>query len=253
MADSLRKYASIDHKLVILPPWPHENHMDDVPAAENPFRQRHGLLDKFVVMYSGNHSPSNPLTTLLQATLRFRDEDRVRFLFVGGGLGKREVEAFIKEHNLANALSLPYQPITELRYSLSSADVHVVSLGSDMVGIIHPCKVYGAMAAARPILFFGPKPSHIADLLDEHSFGWDVTHGDVDRAEQAIRAAMNLSPDELRAMGRTGEQLLHERLGQTYLCGKFCAALEERLKLGSPTVQSPAAPKEADECAPALS
>jgi colanic acid biosynthesis glycosyl transferase WcaI len=105
----------------------------------------------------------------------------------------------------------------------------------------------------RPILFFGPKPSHIADLLDQHFFGWDVMHGDVDRAERAIRAAMNLSPDELRAVGRTGQQLLHERLGQTFLCGQFCAALEERLKLGSPAVQSPATAKETDECAPALS
>ena len=35
-----------------------------------------------------------------------------------------------------------------------------------MVGIIHPCKIYGAMAAARPILFLGPNPSHISDLLE---------------------------------------------------------------------------------------
>jgi hypothetical protein len=33
-----------------------------------------------------------------------------------------------------------------------------------MVGIIHPCKIYGAMAAAKPILYFGPQPSHITDL-----------------------------------------------------------------------------------------
>ena len=41
--------------------------------------------------------------------------------------------------------------LATLRESLSAADVHVVSLGADMVGIIHPCKVYGAMAVlARP-------------------------------------------------------------------------------------------------------
>ena len=63
-------------------------------------------------------------------------------------------------------MSLPYQPIAELKYSLTAADVHVVSLGEGMVGIIHPCKVYGAMTAGRPILFLGPRPSHVSDLLE---------------------------------------------------------------------------------------
>ena len=117
-------------------------------------------------MYSGNHSPSNPLDTLLEAALAFRDDPDIRFLFVGGGIGKRRVEEFIREHGLTNALSLPYQPLSELRHSLSAADVHVVSLGEPMVGIIHPCKVYGAMAVARPVLYFGPSPSHVADLLE---------------------------------------------------------------------------------------
>ena len=250
MAERLQRYTRIDSKLLVLPPWPHETVIEDVPAETNPFRKTHGLCGKFVVMYSGNHSPSNPLATLLRATLRFRDDDRVRFLFVGGGLGKREVESFIKEHDLTNAFSLPYQPLAELRYSLSAADVHVVSLGSDMVGVIHPCKVYGAMAVSRPVLFFGPKPSHIADLLDEHFFGWEVAHGDVDRAEKAIRSAMQLPPAELKQVGCTGLGLLQQRLSQDYLCTRFCEALELRLQLGSPAVESSA--KETAACEPSF-
>src|SRR6201999_4045559 len=117
----------------------------------------------------------------------------LRFLFVGGGGAKKDVDALIKEHNLTNVISLPYQPLAELSYSLSAADVHVVSLGNDMVGIIHPCKVYGAMAVARPILFFGPKPSHVSDLLDAHHFGLGATHGDVTGAVNAIRQLQAMS------------------------------------------------------------
>ena len=250
MAERLRRYASIESKLLVMPPWPHESFIEDVPPETNPFRKTHRLIDKFVIMYSGNHSPSNPLATLLQATLRFRDDDRLRFLFVGGGLGKREVESFIKEHQLPSVISLPYQPLADLRYSLSAADVHVVSLGCDMVGIIHPCKVYGAMAVGRPVLFFGPKPSHIADLLDENFFGWDVTHGDVDRAERAIRSAMSLPRPELMKVGQTGLHILQQRLSQDYLCGRFCEALERRLQLGFPAVESPA--KETATCEPSF-
>ncbi len=118
---------------------------------------------------------------------RLREDDRFRFLFVGGGLGKKDVEAFIKEKSLTNTISLPYQPIESLRYSLSAADVHAVTLGDGMVGIIHPCKVYGSMAVARPILFNGPRPSHVSDLLDEHGFGRHAAHGDVDGTVAALR------------------------------------------------------------------
>ena len=191
-----------------------------------PFRQRHGLENKFVIMYSGNHSPSNPLKTLLDAAVALNDDPAIRFLFVGGGIGKKEVERCIAENRLANCLSLPYQPLADLRYSLSAGDVHVVSLGEDMVGIIHPCKVYGAMAVARPVLYFGPRPSHISDLMDANNFGLGVTHGDAAGAVGAIRSLQGMTEADRRAMGMTAQEMLQKSLSQSILCGRFCDGLE---------------------------
>src|SRR5439155_6253910 len=182
-------------------------------------------------MYSGNHSPANPLSTLLQATLNFRDEDAIRFLFVGGGIGKKEVERFIAEHQLKNVVSLPYQPLADLRYSLSAADVHVVSLGTEMVGIVHPCKIYGAMTVGRPILYFGPRPSHISDLLEENAIGEQVSHGDVKGAIEAIDRLRKMPPNERARMGETGRRVMSQRLTQKILCGRFCDYLEKSLRL----------------------
>src|SRR5258706_16118319 len=158
----------------------------------------------------------------------------MKFLLVGGGLGKREVEQVIAEHKLSNALSLPYQPLADLRYSLSAADVHVVSLGEDMVGIIHPCKIYGAMAVARPILFFGPKPSHVSDLLDQHHIGWPVTHGDVEGAVAAISRARQTPASELAVMGDRARQVLQASLSQAMLPARLCARLEPLFCLPRP-------------------
>lgn len=231
MADRLRPRAPIDHKLAIIPPWPHETFVEPIAHADNPFRDRHGLQGKFVVMYSGNHSPSNPLDTLLQAALHFRDDDSLRFLFVGGGIGKKAVEQFAAEHKLPNVLCLPYQPLSELRYSLSSADVHVVSLGENMVGIIHPCKVYGAMTVGRPVLYFGPNPSHIADILDRHQFGLSVKHGDVAGAIDAVQSFRSTEPAALARMGQVAQSVLAGSLSQEALCGQFCDALEAAFRV----------------------
>jgi hypothetical protein len=226
MAKRLRARLKMDEKLVIIPPWPHETFVDPVPHETNPFRKRHNLVGKFVIMYSGNHSPSNPLDTLLRAAKHFRDDPILRFLFVGGGIGKTDVEKFIADERLTNCITLPYQPLEELRYSLSAADVHVVSLGEKMVGIIHPCKVYGAMAVAKPVLFFGPKPSHISDLLEQHNFGIHVSHGDDRKAISAINYLRQLPRSELDSMGQEAQRVLGETLSQELLCGRLCDGLE---------------------------
>jgi len=226
MADRLRARGVPDSKLVVMPPWPHEDQMEPTPTADNPFRRQHNLDGKFVVMYSGNHSPANPLRTLLDATVRLKDDDSLRFLFVGGGLGKREVEATIRDHNLTNALSLPYQPLEQLGNSLGAADVHVVSLGENMVGIIHPCKVYGAMAVGRAILFLGPRPCHVSDLLDQHKIGWHVAHGDVEGAVRTLNEIRQTPPEQLKQMGRTASEVLNAQISQSILCNRFCDALD---------------------------
>ncbi len=178
-------------------------------------------------MYSGNHSPSNPLDTLLKATLAFKDDDSIRFLFIGGGLGKPEIERYILSHGLKNVISLPYQPLADLKYSLPAADVHVVALGDPMVGIVHPCKIYGAMAVARPVLFLGPEPSHIADLLKDHDFGWRIIHGDVDGAIETIKTIKSRSPDQLARKGEVGREMLQSQLGQDRLQSMLCERLEQ--------------------------
>ncbi|HEX8915083.1 MAG TPA: glycosyltransferase family 4 protein [Humisphaera sp.] len=240
MAGRLEQRMPLRDRLLVMPPWPHEDHIAGDDAADsirpanredNPFRRQHGLTGKFVVMYSGNHSPSNPLGTLLDAAERFRDDPTLRFAFVGGGLGKKEVEERVRDRKLTNIVSLPYQPIEDLRHSLAAADAHVVSLGGDMVGIIHPCKIYGAMAAGRPVLYLGPRPSHVSDLLDAHGFGRAVAHGDVDGCARAIDDLRRTPPAELARMGDVARRVVDQSLAQRVLNARFCDALERSLRL----------------------
>jgi hypothetical protein len=230
MVDRLTARGVPIDKMLVMPPWPQEEHIQS-DLAENPFRARHGLNDRFVIMYSGNHSPSNPLTTMLDAAVKLKDDAKLVFLFVGGGHGKKQVERYIADHQLSNVISLPYQPISELKYSLTAADVHIVSLGEGMVGIIHPCKIYGAMAASKPILFLGPKPSHISDLLEAHPIGFHVAHGDLQGALNAIDRFRSMSGDERIAMGLRGQRVLEQSLSQSRLCGEFCDAVEASLNI----------------------
>lgn len=232
MAERLASRADLMDKMLVMPPWPHETHIESAiteRSEPNPFRVRHQMDSNFVVMYSGNHSPANPLTTLLNAAIAMKNDPRVRFVMIGGGAGKREVEEAIRQHSLGNVQSLPYQPLSELKHSLSAADLHVVTLGADMVGIVHPCKIYGAMAAGRPILYFGPRPSHITDLLDGNGFGACVAHGDVAGAVAAIEKLSHAPQDELKHLGAKALSVLRDSFGQRVLLARFCDRLERAL------------------------
>ena len=229
MAERVAAKVDVWDKMVILPPWPLDDNLSSVAHDQNPFRRQHGLEDRFVLMYSGNHSPTNPIDTMIDTARALKDEARVVFVFVGGGSDKAKVE----QSGLANVLSLPYQRLDLLRYSLSAADLHIVTMGDAVVGIVHPCKVYGAMAVSRPVISVGPRECHVADLLESSAIGWHVRHGDVEGAVRAIREAMTLPPAVLAEMGARGLALIRGGLGKETLCGRFCDVLERRAALAA--------------------
>jgi glycosyltransferase involved in cell wall biosynthesis len=228
MAERVRAKHDVGERMAVLPPWPHEEPQPDLAHADNPFRAAHGLQGRFVFMYSGNHGPSHPIATILQAAKRLEDRADIVFLFVGGGIGKREVEDAIAA-GARNVRSLPYQPLADLRFSLSAADVHLVTFGEPMVGIVHPCKVYGAMALCRPVLLVGPERCHVGDLIREHRAGWRVAHGAVEELEQLCRAIADAPRAELAAMGVRGQDAVRAKLSKSRLCAAFCDVLEGAL------------------------
>ena len=105
-------------RIAVLPPWSHDGDVCFDPARREAFRKAHGLAEKFVVMYSGNHSPCHPLDTLLAAAERLRGDQRFAFLFVGGGSewGKIKAKAGTKKQKTEIVKTeIGNPPISDLR------------------------------------------------------------------------------------------------------------------------------------------
>ncbi len=169
-------------RITVVPPWSHDDMVIYSAAGREEFRRRHELSDKFVVMYSGNHSPCHPLDTLVDAA---RALPEIVFCFVGGG----SEQAKVRDSGLSNVRCLPYQPLNELSNSLSAADLHVVVMGDKFVGIVHPCKVYNILSIGSPVLYIGPEQSHVTDIASQHGQFFLTRHGDVDAVVKAIPQA----------------------------------------------------------------
>ena len=191
-------------RVAILPPWSHDDSVSYSVTGREAFRQKHGLGGKFVVMYSGNHSPCHPLYTLLESAHALKEHKQIVFFFIGGGSEQSKVREFVSRHELRNVKCLPYQPLPELSNSLSAADLHVVVMGEKFVGIVHPCKVYNILSVGAPVLYIGPAPSHITDLASQHGKFFLSRHGDVETVNAAVLEAMR-SPE--RRPGENPTQL----------------------------------------------
>ena len=147
-------------KVSVLPLWSQDGSVNYDPAGRKRFRAEHGLTAKFVVMYSGNHSPCHPLDNLLRAAESLVSQPDICFCFVGGGSEWTRLQA-----TRANVLFLPYQPLNRLSASLSAADLHVVVMGEPFVGLVHPCKVYNLLKMPAPLLYIGPAESHVTEIM----------------------------------------------------------------------------------------
>ena len=190
MRDRIIAKGIAPKKIAVIPPWSQDGEVRFDAAGREQFRKTHGLREKFVVMYSGNHSPVHPLDTLMQAAERLKDDQAIAFCFVGGGSEFKRVRRWAEAGKHVNVLCLPYQPMNQLPASLSAADAHVVIMGEAMLGLVHPCKIYNILAVGGPVIYIGPNPSHITEIMDRPGGEYStirVAHGAADLLTDQIR------------------------------------------------------------------
>ena len=220
-----KKQNILNH--IVLPPWPHDNHLAGFSERSNRFREKNNWNNRRVLMYSGNHSLVHPLDTFLSATKEFENEKKFLMAFVGGGLGKGLVEKWVINNPRTPVVTMPYQPLDNLHQSLSAADVHLVSMGDNMIGCVHPCKIYSAMAVGKPILLLGNLNNHITEILEEYDIGWSVKHGDVESMINILMYLRDVDEGILIKKGQNGKEAIEKKFSQKILLDKFCHFIEE--------------------------
>jgi colanic acid biosynthesis glycosyl transferase WcaI len=250
MKDRLLLKGISPDRIKVISPWSQPVHFDQ--QGREAFRRDHGLTDKFVVMYAGNHSPCHPLNTLLEAAVRFVRREEIAFCFVGGGSEQRKVKDFALANELKNIICVPYQAQEDLSGVLSAADLHVVVMGDAFAGIVHPCKVYNILAIASPFLYVGPKESHMGDIiakLNDPGRAMQALHGRPDLVRQLIsdaaRALALMGGNRFEAnqrIVRSGQSNLAAAFSKTALLPKFVNEVEAAgSEPGATTTETPAA------------
>jgi glycosyltransferase involved in cell wall biosynthesis len=179
---------------------------------DNPFAREHDLVNKFVVMHSGNVGMSQDVDALLDVAALVTDLTDVVIAIVGEGARKAFLQQEAARRHLTNVRFFPYQPKARLNESFATADVFIVSLKSDLAGFIVPSKIYGVLVAGRPFIAAIESDSEVAQIAREHNCGIVVEPGNRQHMALAIRQ-LHREPDYRTQLGAQARAagLLYDR------------------------------------------
>lgn len=147
---------------------------------------RHGISDRFVVLYLGNMGQGHEFETVLAAAEALR-QDPVTFLFIGGGGRQQEVKTAAERRGLANVVVTDYVPRSELKSVMASAGCTLISLRNDCLGVMSPSKLHANLAMGVPVLFIGPRGCNVDEAVDRFACGASMRIGDVEGVVAFVR------------------------------------------------------------------
>jgi glycosyltransferase involved in cell wall biosynthesis len=203
MADRIRAKGVPEDRIGVIPVWSRADEIQTATSRDNPLRETLGQGRRFVAMYSGNMGLAHTFDAFLAAARATAHLDQITWLFVGGGPRRAEVEAAIATGDVPNLRLIDSVPRESLSNLLTLADVHLISMRPEMVGIVVPSKLYGAMASGRPALFVGPRHCEAADLVRESGCGIALRENDAEGVAAAVEL-MAADPEEARRLGLAG-------------------------------------------------
>ncbi len=210
MREAAVKAGADPEKVIVIRNWADPSGIVPVDPRNNRLRKVWGLEGKFVVAYSGNLGVSHSFDEILDVADSLSGDDRFRFLFIGGGKRFQEVERTVRARGISNVLLRPYQDDSSLSESLSTGDVHYVSLRPAFEGLVVPSKAYGIMAAGRPILYQGSETGEVARMVVRERIGYVVPPGDREGLRNRIVELCRDAEGRAR-MGSMAREALVER------------------------------------------
>ncbi len=216
-------------RIVYIPNYTDTDEITPRARTGNPIRAAHGLDDTFVIQFSGRMGYSQGLETVIEAWRTLDDLPDARLMMVGDGQARAMIDDALRDD--PRAVVLPTQPRAVLADLLGAADVGLAPLRRGMAETCIPSKIFGIMAAARPVIAGVEAHTDTARLIESADGGIVVPPEDPDALAAAIRR-LYARPKLGRAMGAAGRLHVVGHHGRHAIIARYEALLEELVERG---------------------
>jgi hypothetical protein len=171
-----------------------------ISGDETPAKRPDELGSGLVILYSGNYGVAHDSETVIEGLIKYHSrilKHPFSLWLNASGARVDQVEKRLRTQGIRVARTSP-APLSELPSILAAADVHLITLRPEFVGIVLPSKVYSCISSRRPVLFVGPKSSDVHLLcLDSGVLYEQVDSGDavgLANALEHLAALLSNSP-----------------------------------------------------------
>lgn len=232
----------IDDKISVIHNWADPDWIVPIPKQNNWFARQHDLVNSFTVLYSGNMGRCHDMDTILKAASQLQHEP-IQFVFIGEGAKRQECMEQVFHLGLTNCRFLPYQEKEDLPFSLTACDLSLVSVNPGMEGLVAPSKIYGTLAAGRPVAVVCEPHSYLRTLVAEAKCGATFRNGDGTGLADFIRFLAS-DGQAVQKMGQAGRQYLQknftpEIIAKQYLKVLYQSVFEARNRVANKRSLSP--------------
>jgi len=220
----IKKSSKLKDKVHVIHSWADPQLIYPIAKSENWFAQEYNLTNSFVVLYSGNLGRCHDTQTILEAAQLLNARSDIKFLFIGNGVGSQIVKEGIEAGELPNILQLPYQDKEVLPFSLTACDLSLVSILPNVGDTVAPSKMYGILAAGRPVAAICPEGSYLREIVEEGNCGSCFDNGDAQGLADYICWLASHTPIKEK-LGANARHLLEMHYTIEQAIPKYIAAL----------------------------
>ena len=182
-------------------------------------------MGRFVFMHAGNVGHAQDLATLIRATTFLRDLDLL-VVIIGTGARHAALVELAEVLEADQVRFLEFQPRERLPEALAAADVHVVGLARGLAGYVVPSRIYGILAAGRPVIAAAEDESETAQLVRDVGCGVVVPPGDPLRLAEVLRGCHD-GVFALAEMGRRAREYAEAEADRSVAVARYRAVLGE--------------------------
>jgi glycosyltransferase involved in cell wall biosynthesis len=167
-----KKMGGQGKSIRIIRSWADTDLIIPIPKEDTALVRELGLQKKFVVSCVGNMGRAQAIEFLFETASMLKDDDRIHFLFIGGGARRKWMELEAVNRGLKNVTLLDQRPRDDQANFLNACDISLISLLPGVTGAGVPSRTYNIMAAGKPIIAVTGEDSEVAMLVREEAIGW---------------------------------------------------------------------------------
>ena len=222
-----RRMGSGAAKAVVIPLGTDVALFDSAEPARA-WRRSNGLEGKFVAVFAGAHGRLNALRWVLEAARRLKDDPSIRFVLIGEGARKPQLQDEARRGGLENVLFLDPIPKARLAGVLKACDLGLMTLENlPVFDTACPNKFMDYLAAGLPVLVnFDGEAGWIAE---REGCGVVVPPEDPAAMADAVRRLAS-DPERRREMGRHARALAAGRFDRRRLVAELEAVFRDAVR-----------------------